>query len=159
MVAMIRVFDRAASSSWRSRSSARGVGQFRSGSLHDAQQVKRWDSCSHFFSAAAEAMRRILIESARSKNRLRRGGDQLRLAADALDVAAVAADDPDLLLDADSGLSRLALEDPEAAELAKLRLFAGLSVGEAGEMLRMSCTVAYRNWEYVRAWFGVHCGQ
>lgn len=71
-------------------------------------------------------------------------------------------DDPaaaERLLDIDAGLARLAEEDPEAAELVKLRLFAGLSVTEAGEMLGMSRSAAYRNWDYVRAWYAVHCGK
>lgn len=126
--------------------------------LVDAQQVQRWDSRGHFFSAAAEAMRRILIESARHKKREKHGGDALHVGLEDLDVAATMAHDADLLLDLDTWLCRLAEEDPEAAELLKLRLFAGLSVSEAGELLGMSRTVAYRNWEYVRAWFAVHCG-
>jgi len=126
--------------------------------LVDAQQVQRWESRGHFFSAAAEAMRRILIESARQKKRQKRGGDARRVGLENLAVAATMARDPDLLLDLNTGLFRLAEEDPEAAELLKLRLFAGLSVTEAGKMLGMSRTVAYRNWEYVHAWFAVHCG-
>lgn len=125
--------------------------------LVDAQQVQQWESRGHFFSSAAEAMRRILIESARRKQSLKRGGDRERLASDAVDAACVGGGDPDLLLDIDNGLSRLAEEDPEAAELVKLRLFAGVSLGEAGEMLGMSRSAAYRAWDYVRAWFAVHC--
>jgi RNA polymerase sigma factor (TIGR02999 family) len=123
--------------------------------LVDAQQVRRWESRGHFFSAAAEAMRRILIESARRKNSGKRGGSQQRVQQD-LDVAATTGTDPDLLLDIDAGLTRLSETDPEVAELLKLRLFAGLSVSEAGEMLGMSRSAAYRNWEYVRSWFAVH---
>ncbi|MEJ7591187.1 MAG: ECF-type sigma factor [Planctomycetaceae bacterium] len=66
------------------------------------------------------------------------------------------ANNPDLLLDIDADLTRLAEEDPEAAELVKLRLFAGLSVTEAGEMLGMSRKLAYQNWKYVRSWFAAH---
>ena len=124
--------------------------------LVDAQQVQRWESRGHFFSAAAEAMRRILIESARRKASRKLGGDCQRLAAEHLDAAATMADDPDLLLDIDAGLTRLAEEDPEAAELVKLRLFAGLSVTEAGELLGMSRKLAYQNWKYVRSWFAAH---
>jgi len=123
--------------------------------LVDAQQVRRWDSRGHFFSAAAEAMRRILIDSARRNRCLKCGGEQRRLPVEALDVA-TNADDPNLLLDIDAGLSRLAEEDSEAAELAKLRLFAGLSVSEAGEMLGMSRSTAYENWKFIRSWFAVY---
>lgn len=124
--------------------------------LVDAQQVQRWDSRGHFFSAAAEAMRRILIDSARRKNCLKRGGEPQRVSADAADLVATPATNPDLLLDIDSAITRLAEQDPEAAELVKLRLFAGLSVTEAGQMLGMSRTLAYQNWKYVRAWFAEH---
>ena len=124
--------------------------------LVDVQQIQRWESRGHFFSAAAEAMRRILIESARRKGSRKRGGDCPRLPAEHLDAAATIANDPDLLLDIDAGLTRLAEEDPEAAEFVKLRLFAGLSVTEAGEMLGMSRKLAYQNWKYVRSWFAAH---
>lgn len=126
--------------------------------LVDAQQVQRWDSRGHFFSAAAEAMRRILVESARRKNSGKRGGEQQRVEMEGLDVAATTAGDPDLLLDIDAGLSQLAEKDPEVAELLKLRLFAGLSLSEAGEMLGMSRSAAYRNWDYIRSWFAVRHG-
>ena len=125
--------------------------------LVGAQQVQRWDSRGHFFSAAAEAMRRILIESARRTHSGKRSNRKQRLAIEDLDVAATTAGDPDLLLDIDAGLSRLAEEDSEAAELLKLRLFAGLSVGQAGALLGMSRSAAYRNWDYIRSWFAVHC--
>ncbi len=123
--------------------------------LVDAAQMKRWDSRGHFFSAAAEAMRRILIESAYRRNCRKRGGDGARISIEDFDVAATMASDPDLLLDIDARLCQLATEDREVAELVKLRLFAGLSVTEAGEMLGMSRSAAYRNWEYVRSWFTV----
>jgi RNA polymerase sigma factor (TIGR02999 family) len=123
----------------------------------DAQRVQRWDSRGHFFSAAAEAMRRILIESARCKHSLKRGGDRQRIAIENVDLPATNASDPDLLLDIDAGVSDLAEEDSELAELVKLRLFAGLSVTEAGKMLGMSRTTAYQNWDYIRSWFAVHC--
>lgn len=123
--------------------------------LVDAEQVQRWESRGHFFSAAAEAMRRILIESARRRSSLKRGGDRQRLLERDGELALPVASDPDLLLDIDAGLSRLAEEDPLAAELLKLRLFAGLSVTEAGKLLGMSRTTAYQNWQYIRAWFAV----
>ena len=124
--------------------------------LVHAQQVQRWDSRGHFFSAAAEAMRRILVESARRKSRRKHGGDFQRVQMEDFDMAATTASDPELLMDIDEGLSRLTDEDPEVAELVKLRLFAGLSVSEAGEMLGMSRSTAYENWAYVRSWFAVY---
>ena len=124
--------------------------------LVGAQQMQHWDSRGHFFAAAAEAMRRILVESARTKRRLRRGGGQVHVAVESLDVAVTAYSDPDLLLDLEDGLVQLIAEDPEVAELLKLRLFAGLSVSQAGEMLGMSRSVAYRNWDYIRSWFAVY---
>lgn len=124
--------------------------------LVDTEKVKHWDSRGHFFGAAAEAMRRILIESARSKKCVKRCENLDRLSVDNFDIAAANECDPDLLLDIDAGLSRLAQEDVEAAELVKLRLFGGFSVTEAGEMLGMSRTVAYRTWDFVRSWFAVN---
>jgi RNA polymerase sigma factor (TIGR02999 family) len=100
--------------------------------------------------AAATAMRRILVESARSRRRLKRGGRRVRI--ELLDVADSLAEDPDLLLSLDELLSRLAEEDDAAARLAHLHLFGGLSVEEAGEVLGLSRPVAYRNWKYARAW-------
>jgi DNA-directed RNA polymerase specialized sigma24 family protein len=102
-------------------------------------------------------MRRILIESARRKAVGRNVAAQSTTVRE-LDAAADHGCDPDLLLDLDEGLTRLAQLDPEAAKLVKLRLFAGLSVAEAGEMLGMSRSAAYRNWDFVRSWFAVHCG-
>ena len=124
--------------------------------LVDTEKVKHWDSRGHFFGAAAEAMRRILIESARSKKCVKRGENLDRQSIDNLDIAAANECDPDLLLDIDAGLTRLADEDAEAAELVKLRLFGGFSVTEAGEMLGMSRTVAYRTWDFARSWFAVN---
>lgn len=114
---------------------------------------QEWSSRNHFFAAAAEAMRRVLIDHARQRATAKRGGGYRRIEAG--DFVAGMMTDPDLLLDLDEGLSRLAAEDPQAAELVKLRLFAGLSVAEAGDVLGMSRTVAYRNWDYVRSWFAV----
>ena len=110
----------------------------------------RWDGRGHFFAAAALAMRRILVESARSRRRLKRGGRRIRV--ELLDVADSLAEDPDLLLSLDELLSRLAQEDDDAARLAHLHLFGGLSVEEAGAVLSLSRPVAYRNWKYARAW-------
>jgi RNA polymerase sigma factor (TIGR02999 family) len=110
----------------------------------------RWENRGHFFAAAAEAMRRILVESARSRRRLKRGGNRVRL--ELLDQASSLADDSDLLLSLDEVLPRLEAEDQAAARIAQLHLFGGLSVEEAGEVLGQSRPVAYRNWKFARAW-------
>jgi RNA polymerase sigma factor (TIGR02999 family) len=112
--------------------------------------MTRWDSRGHFFAAAAEAMRRILVESARSRGRLKRGGRRVRV--ELLDAADSLAEDSDLLLSLDDLLTGLAEEDDTVARLANLHLFGGLSVEEAGQALGHSRPVAYRNWKYARAW-------
>jgi RNA polymerase sigma factor (TIGR02999 family) len=109
-----------------------------------------WNGRGHFIAAAAEAMRRILVENARRKKTKKRGGPRRRIdlsRAEPLDRA-----DPDALLDLDELLTRLAGEDPDAAAVAKLRIFAGLSVEEAARALSMSRAGAYRQWTYARAW-------
>jgi RNA polymerase sigma factor (TIGR02999 family) len=111
---------------------------------------RQFENRRHFFAAAAEAMRRILIENARSRRRLKRGGDRLRF--ELLDQACSLAEDPDLLLSLDDLLTQLGAEDPDAARVAHLHLFGGLSVEEAGDMVGLSRPVAYRNWKYARAW-------
>jgi RNA polymerase sigma factor (TIGR02999 family) len=124
------------------------VGHFASGDLPEANC--QFANRRHFFAAAAEAMRRILIESARSRRRIKRGGNRVRL--ELLDQASFLADDPDLLLSLDEVLPRLKEEDQTAAQVAHLHLFGGLSVEEAGEVLGISRPVAYRNWKFARAW-------
>jgi RNA polymerase sigma factor (TIGR02999 family) len=111
---------------------------------------QQFDNREHFFAAAAEAMRRILIENTRSRRRTKRGGDRLRL--ELLDQAGSLAEDPDLLLSLDELLTRLDAEDADAARVAHLHLFGGLSVEEAGDIVGLSRRVAYRNWKYARAW-------
>jgi RNA polymerase sigma factor (TIGR02999 family) len=111
---------------------------------------KRWQTRGHFFAAAAEAMRRILIESARRKGRRKRGGDRRRVA---LPLAIPAPElSPDDLLDLDEAITALAREDPAKAELVKLRSFVGLSVEEAAACLGISRATADRYWTYARAW-------
>jgi RNA polymerase sigma factor (TIGR02999 family) len=110
----------------------------------------------HFFAAAAEAMRRILVEQARQKGRLKRGGDRQRVDLDAVPAAETSA--PDDLLAVDDALTALAAEDSVAAELIKLRYFAGLSVEEAGEVLGMARSTAYERWAFGRAWVRCHLG-
>ncbi len=109
-----------------------------------------WDSRGHFFAAAAEAMRRILIENARRKRRQKRGGALRRVELDPaqLSYSAPAED----LLDLDDALESLAAEDPQAAQFVKLRYFAGLSVEEAAEMVGLSRSAACEHWAYARAW-------
>ena len=116
-----------------------------------------WNSRGHFIAAAAEAMRRILVENARSKKTRKRGGERRRIdlsQAEPLDQA-----DPDALLDLDELLTLLAAEDPEAAGVAKLRIFAGLSVEEAAQGLSTSRASAYRQWTYARAWLHARLGR
>jgi len=112
----------------------------------DQQFDGRW----HFFAAAAEAMRRILVNHARDRKRLKRGGERVRV--ELLDQAASLAEDPDLVLSLDELLTRLGAEDATAAQVAHVHLFGGLSVEEAGDALGLSRPVAYRNWKYARAW-------
>ena len=110
----------------------------------------RWDNRGHFFAAAAEAMRRVLVDRARDKGRQKRGGG--RVQRDLSAIPGRADDDPHLLLTLDDALTRLAAEDPSAAGVAKVHLFAGLSVEEAATALGVSRATAYRNWTYARAW-------
>ncbi len=111
---------------------------------------QQFDGRGHFFAAAAEAMRRILVEHARARGRLKRGGERVRI--ELLDQARSLAEDPDLLLSLDELLIRLGAEDPLAARVAHLHLFGGLSVEEAGDVLGLSRAVAYRNWKFARVW-------
>jgi RNA polymerase sigma factor (TIGR02999 family) len=116
-------------------------------------EAVKWDGRSHFFAAAAEAMRRILIESARRKKSLKRGGDMnQRDLAD--DVAINNSADLDELLDLDAALTKLAAQEPELAKLVELRYFAGLSVEEAAQALGVSTRTVKRNWAFARAWLG-----
>jgi RNA polymerase sigma factor (TIGR02999 family) len=109
-----------------------------------------WNSRRHFFAAAAEAMRRILIESARRKRRIKHGGERHRVDLDQACPLAVA--ESDNLLELDEALARLAIEAPAKAELVKLRYFAGLSVAEAAAAMDISPATAKRYWAYARAW-------
>ena len=110
-----------------------------------------WNSRGHFFAAAAEAMRRILIDSARRKGRQKRGGARRqRVDLDSQDLVSQAT--PDELLLLDDALAALTVEEPEAGQLVKLRYFAGLSVEQAAELLGLSRTTAYEHWAYARVW-------
>jgi RNA polymerase sigma factor (TIGR02999 family) len=118
--------------------------------LVDGQQIQHWDSRGHFFAAAAEAMRRILVEQARRKGRLKRGAGLVRQDLDALDLTAPA--DSDKVLAVDAALSKLAIVNARAAELVKLRYFAGLTLRDAAEVLAVSPRKADQMWAYARAW-------
>ena len=111
---------------------------------------RAWDSRAHFFGAAAEAMRRILIDRARRKKALRHGAGQARLDIQELEIAAPAPDDQ--LLAIDEALNKLASLDQAKAELVKLRYFAGMTIEEAASVLRISEATAKRWWAYARAW-------
>lgn len=118
--------------------------------LVNDQQAPEWDGRGHFFAAAAEAMRRILIESARRRSRLKRGGDLDRQPLDEHPVTAPEADEELLALDA--ALAQFAVREPRKAELVKLRYFAGLTQAEAAEALGISDSTAARDWAYAKAW-------
>jgi RNA polymerase sigma factor (TIGR02999 family) len=113
-------------------------------------QPVQWDSRGHFFAAAAEAMRRILINRARDRSRQKRGGESRRLDLDQIEVAFDTHDDD--LLAVDEALAQLALHDAQAAELVKLRFFAGLNQREAAAALGLPPRTADRTWAYARAW-------
>jgi RNA polymerase sigma factor (TIGR02999 family) len=109
-----------------------------------------WDSRGHFFAAAAEAMRRILVERARGKGRIKRGRDWRRV--DLEDLALAVSAPPDLLLTLDEAITGLESEDPAAAALVRLRYYAGLPLEQAGASLGISTATTYRHWAYARAW-------
>jgi RNA polymerase sigma factor (TIGR02999 family) len=117
-----------------------------------------WRSRAYFFAAAAEAMRRILIERARAKGRAKRGADSggrpvERVSLDLAEVAALADDqDPDTVLTVDAAIERLARHDERMAQVVKLRFYAGLSVEEVAEILETSPRTIERNWTFARAW-------
>jgi len=118
--------------------------------LVDVEQNQQWNSRGHFFAAAAEAMRRILVEQARSKQTDKRGGGRLRV--DLPEDLAAPEPQSDNLLALDEALSLLEQHDPQAARLVKLRYFAGLSHQEAAEALGISRGAADRLWALARAW-------
>jgi RNA polymerase sigma factor (TIGR02999 family) len=116
--------------------------------LVDVEQPRHWNSRAHFFGAAAEAMRRILVDQARRKQADKRGGQGRRVPLDAADVGFTSPADE--LLDIDEALTRLAAEDPQAARLIQLRYFAGLSIEDAAEVVGISRSTAYEHWSYAR---------
>lgn len=112
---------------------------------------RQWDGRGHFFAAAAEAMRRILIESARRRGREKRGGNLVRCELNP-DDAVIDPDDTDTLLSLDEALTKLADHDAELAKLVELRYFTGLKIDETAEILGVSPRTTKRNWAYARAW-------
>jgi RNA polymerase sigma factor (TIGR02999 family) len=120
------------------------------GAAESGDQGQQWDHRGHFFAAAAEAMRRILVESARRKRRQKRGGELDRQPLDEEAIAAPTVEGD--LLELDAALDKLAAKDPRKAELVKLRYFAGLTIEQAASSLDISTTTAERDWTYARAW-------
>ena len=120
--------------------------------LVDRDRVQRWDSRGHFFAAAAEAMRRILVEKARRKRRLRHGGDLRKQAIEDHEPAIVSEVDETDLLALSEALDRLETESPRRAKLVKLRYFAGLTLPDVAEMLSISQSTVEADWTYAKAW-------
>jgi len=118
--------------------------------LVDVEKAQHWDSRRHFFAAAAEAMRRILVENARRKKREKHGGQLQKVAIEGLRVGADCP--PDRLLSLDETLEELGKSDVQTAELVKLHCFAGVSIEQAAGILGISPRTAYRDWAYARAW-------
>ena len=118
--------------------------------LVDVEKAQHWNSRGHFFGAAAEAMRRILVERARRKRRLKHGGG--RREVEFPEAAAIGDDRPGLVLAVDEALNVLSKQDARAAELVKLRYFAGLTLPEAAVVLGVSTRTADRTWAYAKAW-------
>lgn len=119
--------------------------------LVGGQALRKWEGRAHFFAAAAESMRRILIESARRRNAEKRGGEFVRCELADGD-AVLETGDSETLLSLDEALSKLAAEDANLAKLVELRYFAGLTIDETAELLGVSPRTVKRNWTYARAW-------
>ena len=125
--------------------------------LVDADEAQHWNSRGHFFAAAAEAMRRILVEKARHKKRLKHGGGRKRLELDQLDLAV---EEPaEHVLALDGALAKLAAEEPEVARVVELRYFAGLTIEQTSVVLGISVRTANRHWAYAKAWLYQHLSQ
>jgi RNA polymerase sigma factor (TIGR02999 family) len=124
--------------------------------LVDAEKVQHWNSRGHFFAAAAEAMRRILVERARHKRSLKAGGDWQR---QPLSTVGLATNEPDIdLLALDEVLVKLERQDKRKAELVKLRFFAGLTIEQTAEALGISTSTADNDWAYARSWLRIEMG-
>jgi RNA polymerase sigma factor (TIGR02999 family) len=120
--------------------------------LVDVEKVQHWSSRGHFFAAAAEAMRRILIDQVRHKRSQRQGGARRRCELSDEDLVAIPLNDE--LIDLDESLAKLGATDPQAAELVKLRVFAGMTIDEIAQVQGISPRTVKRNWAYARAWLG-----
>src|SRR5262245_46033072 len=118
--------------------------------LVNVETSQQWNSRGHFFAAAAEAMRRILVEAARRKQTEKHGGQQKRVELSELRIGVDSP--PDELLAIDEKLEQLAVADPQAAQIVKLHCFAGLTIEQAAEVLGISARTAYRDWAYARGW-------
>ena len=125
--------------------------------LVGGQPDQAWENRGHFFAAAAEAMRRILVEQARRKGRLKRGADLIQQDLDDLDIAESA--EPDEILAIDAALTRLTSTSAQAAQLVHLRYFAGLTIREAADVLGVSPRKADQIWAYARAWLLAEMGK
>jgi RNA polymerase sigma factor (TIGR02999 family) len=124
--------------------------------LVDVESAPRWDSRGHFFSAAAEAMRRILVDNARRKLRPKHGGDWQRV--DVESVADVSSESNEDLLALDEALRKLAAEDAESAEIVKLKYFAGLTIPQIAELRGTTPRTIDRRWAYARSWLHQELG-
>src|SRR5688572_25771646 len=122
--------------------------------LVDTTKVQLWESRWHFFAAAAESMRRILVDNARRRGRIKRGGGLNRVDLDKLELTVN--DPPDELIALDEALIKLAQEHPEKAQLVNLRYFAGLTHEEAAQAMCISTSTADRHWAFARAWLYRH---
>ena len=109
-----------------------------------------WQNQAHFYSAAAESMRRVLLDHAKAKGRQKRGGDRKKMPLNVADLAN--AQDSEQILALDEALCRLELQDPEAAKVVRLRFYAGLSVDQTAEALALSPRTVDRRWKFARAW-------
>jgi RNA polymerase sigma factor (TIGR02999 family) len=118
--------------------------------LTDVETAQRWNSRGHFFQAAGEAMRRILVENARRKTRQKHGGDHRRVDFEGLDLACEMR--PEEVLALDQALENLAATEPQKARLVQLRFFAGMGIEEAAALLGISASTAKRHWRYAKAW-------
>jgi RNA polymerase sigma factor (TIGR02999 family) len=118
--------------------------------LVDQDQAQRWDSRGHFFAAAAEAMRRILVENVRRKKRAKHGGDLERIEVELSSLPTRM--EPDQLIALDDALGELGRQDPRKARLVTLRYFGGMTIEQAADVLQVSRVTAHRDWVYARAW-------
>ncbi|MGK0184579.1 MAG: RNA polymerase sigma factor (TIGR02999 family) [Verrucomicrobiales bacterium] len=118
--------------------------------MSDHMDQHEWENRGHFFAAAAQAMRRVLINHARDRKRLKRGGDQQRVAINVMDLAEDT--DPDTIIALDAAVERLRQKDEHYAKLVHLRFYAGLSVDETAEIMGISKRSVIRHWNFARAW-------